>query len=614
MKSQCFQSTFFMMEGPASPFRALLDTNYCASPADVEEIDTFLAQPESQLHALDSEIEQLRNQLRDHLCRRNGLSSYISSHRALMAPIRRLPPEVLSEIFIQCLPTDYNPTRSLTEAPLLLTRVCQSWREICFSTPRLWSALHIYIPHVHAARFCNTLASRTKGVQSWLSHSGDTPLSLSLSAAADVTVTASAGREAKPEMVAYRNFVDSLTQFNLRWAHLELRVTTPILDAFSKARPNDFSTLDTLKLDCSLWTTPLIGRRQLEGHRLDNLLQAPNLSTLELHSHFLSPLTLPIPWHRLVVVSLNHVSDVSPTPQETLDLLSQTTVLRSCSLTIRIAAPQESVSERDALDLPHLETLCLLFILEGRDYQGSSVSGDVIDSMFSYISASKLKKLSLHVSASAALSIMPRAPFMPLLKSSCQPCKIEDLDILLPISTDAILASLGLMPSLKRLSISECPWIISQPVQDADLDFIVNDAFMRELTPSFERPVPLAPGLELLNINNCQPVSERTLVEFIKAKAPSKLNVTDNQMLKTKPLRSISVRYNREMKDDIMNEVVDLQSDDFHIYVTFHPKPYYRLDSPWAGLESTVMPWMQTDGRDGVSWSYDSMWWGGSSQ
>ncbi|KAJ7249720.1 hypothetical protein B0H12DRAFT_1019546, partial [Mycena haematopus] len=58
---------------------------------------------------------------------------------SVVYPVLTLPPEITSEIFCHCLPTErqsdiVNPK----EAPLVLTQVCGLWRNIAISTPELW--------------------------------------------------------------------------------------------------------------------------------------------------------------------------------------------------------------------------------------------------------------------------------------------------------------------------------------------------------------------------------------------------------------------------------------------------------------------------------------------
>jgi hypothetical protein len=60
--------------------------------------------------------------------------------------IDSLPTELISAIFVCCLPADSTvkqPNKS--EAPILLCHVCQKWRQVAFDTQELWSNLHVRI-------------------------------------------------------------------------------------------------------------------------------------------------------------------------------------------------------------------------------------------------------------------------------------------------------------------------------------------------------------------------------------------------------------------------------------------------------------------------------------
>ncbi|KAF8177075.1 hypothetical protein K438DRAFT_1522243, partial [Mycena galopus ATCC 62051] len=54
-----------------------------------------------------------------------------------------LPPDIIQEIFIACLPTHRNCAVSATEAPALLGRIRGAWRAISLSTPQLWARLRV---------------------------------------------------------------------------------------------------------------------------------------------------------------------------------------------------------------------------------------------------------------------------------------------------------------------------------------------------------------------------------------------------------------------------------------------------------------------------------------
>jgi hypothetical protein len=57
-------------------------------------------------------------------------------------PINTLPPKVLAETFVLCLPPRVwrPPTLNVREAPMLLCQVCSYWKELVLSLPMLWSS------------------------------------------------------------------------------------------------------------------------------------------------------------------------------------------------------------------------------------------------------------------------------------------------------------------------------------------------------------------------------------------------------------------------------------------------------------------------------------------
>ncbi|KAG2098211.1 uncharacterized protein F5147DRAFT_714083, partial [Suillus discolor] len=88
-------------------------------------------------------------------------------HKGLLSALWRFPTEVLSQIFNHCLP------ETPFKAPVLLTRICQRWREVAVGTPDLWCRLYVEADDRgwEQAAFCYDL---------WLKRSRGRPLSLEL--------------------------------------------------------------------------------------------------------------------------------------------------------------------------------------------------------------------------------------------------------------------------------------------------------------------------------------------------------------------------------------------------------------------------------------------------
>ncbi|TDL21797.1 hypothetical protein BD410DRAFT_789179 [Rickenella mellea] len=86
--------------------------------------------------------------------------------------IHRLPPEVLSGIFIQCLPKHCLPKPHSLEAPLFLCQICSFLRSVAVSTPQLWAAISMIRNYERDGH--------REMLDLWIQRSGSHPLSFSL--------------------------------------------------------------------------------------------------------------------------------------------------------------------------------------------------------------------------------------------------------------------------------------------------------------------------------------------------------------------------------------------------------------------------------------------------
>jgi hypothetical protein len=62
----------------------------------------------------------------------------------ILGPITRVPYDIITEIFVHCLPQHRLKHRqpNTTIAPILLCHICSTWRTAALATPTLWSHLH----------------------------------------------------------------------------------------------------------------------------------------------------------------------------------------------------------------------------------------------------------------------------------------------------------------------------------------------------------------------------------------------------------------------------------------------------------------------------------------
>ncbi|KAF7371155.1 F-box domain-containing protein [Mycena sanguinolenta] len=95
----------------------------------------------------DSELTFIHTDI-EYRCARASLSSYRAQNKAILSPLRRVPSEILTEIFLWTLPCVSEMTGNLCKfnvarSPWLLTHISHRWRVVALSTPLLWSQVII---------------------------------------------------------------------------------------------------------------------------------------------------------------------------------------------------------------------------------------------------------------------------------------------------------------------------------------------------------------------------------------------------------------------------------------------------------------------------------------
>ncbi|KAK0458362.1 uncharacterized protein EV420DRAFT_1643246 [Desarmillaria tabescens] len=171
-------------------FNHLLATNDV--PLD-EEIHSFAA--------ISAEKEELRNKVRRQITHLRDSTDYLlalqektewetANYNTVRAPLRRLPDDMLSEIFFQCVDEidiqqnidrigkeqDVISSLDYRRAPWLLTRVCKHWRAVALSHPRLWSIISVNTP---GGIYAGSL-THMQALELQLQRSGTCPLSVAL--------------------------------------------------------------------------------------------------------------------------------------------------------------------------------------------------------------------------------------------------------------------------------------------------------------------------------------------------------------------------------------------------------------------------------------------------
>ncbi|KAJ7437739.1 hypothetical protein FB451DRAFT_1193056 [Mycena latifolia] len=438
----------------SSPFTSKLGTNYCPRDEEIIQIKILLADPILRLKHLSKEIADLQKALDKLLEERAGLSAYVDAHRALISPVRRLPHDIVREIFIACLPSHRNCVMSAVEAPVLLGRICSSWRSISLSTPRLWSSIHIVDPHSpkfpsQRPIFEEKLAQRLDTTKMWLARSGQRALSISLHAASSESVN---------------RFIRILLPFATRWQHIAF--TTPSL---SLATMSHLTEADVPMLK--------------------------SVSIIEIRDPFHAK--LPLRWDGLTELSISLFEDPSITAELSLKIFSQCPHLRSCQLTVDRSFNMLSGAGESVVELSFLHTL---------ELQGGNSLLTAVFQLFSHSSFPQLRNFKL----CGDISLGPKIPW------AVAAPRLEKLDLKInQLFSRAYLVDFlcGLPSTLRQLEISQFREN-TRVSEFSTLDDEVFESLIR--APDFPAPGP-CPGLRVLKITYPCSVSDDALLRFIQS-------------------------------------------------------------------------------------------------
>ncbi|KAJ7737089.1 hypothetical protein B0H16DRAFT_1379746, partial [Mycena metata] len=125
----------------------LTDSDAQLGGSEVAFVHSIVAKLDGLLTDFDDEIAPLRDRLRQLEKHRAMLLDHRERTRAPLSPLRRMPPEVLGEIFLWTMDPVLDRLRQgridTSRSPWLLTQICSPWRSVAVSTPSLWSQVTI---------------------------------------------------------------------------------------------------------------------------------------------------------------------------------------------------------------------------------------------------------------------------------------------------------------------------------------------------------------------------------------------------------------------------------------------------------------------------------------
>ncbi|KAJ7253536.1 hypothetical protein C8J57DRAFT_1237342 [Mycena rebaudengoi] len=502
-----------------------LNTNIIPDDAECQQIRDFLVDLRKEVAHLAEQIARMQKLLDDLTRKRDDLTEFIDAHLALVSPARRLPDDVVREIFVASLPANRNCAISAQESPLLLCTICQSWRNLAVSTPRMWASIHIVAP-------ANDKIERmAQTVHAWLARSGALPLSISL--------TASRSTWPPPDA---SSLLTALIRYSLRWKHI--RFILP---------PDQFEPLSSLSLEDApvLEKAIVVG---FTGQYADHTIMSPRLAFLQttslssVNAQFIYPQTpIRLEFLRHLSFEVVGVSQTYISPQSTLEILRRCALLETCTILINGDLDVSlDVSSTLPCRMEHLRHFRV------RSYPTRATY------FFEILVLPNLRRL--EYTGSHELD------FLPLLTSAQS---VECLVLDSSASTTALLAVLRLTPMLEELDLTGNP--ITPSADPAMTWFVPDGQFIPLLTPHAESEFTvICPRLQCITLMRFSALSDAALIEFILAR---------------KGLSRIDVFFSREMQVDITPSIQHLLAAGPSLSIEYQAPPPINPYSPSEAIE-----------------------------
>ncbi|KAJ6513020.1 hypothetical protein C8R45DRAFT_332248 [Mycena sanguinolenta] len=432
------------------------------------------------VHQFDSDIDGARSVLHGLLTERDQIHEALEAHRALLSPIRRIPPEVLGEIFVHCLSRDDPFIKAAVDCcPLLLTQISSNWRSVALATPSLWASIAVKL----TTKSC---LPKLDLIKEWIARSGSWPLSFCI----EEFITKDYYDEG---MITSTAVLNLYAPHYHRWRAIRLQYQDWRIDTGFLGLPRDVppQTLESLHLARDFWQTA-------EYDQLSLMLSAPRLQNCT--------------WVSNTEIGTFH----APFPQLTTLLLERPLVAEDF-MRILCEGPKIELYQFFVLGsaaVSNLTPLASPFVLR-HNLRSLDLTADLFGPLFSQLELPSLTHISLRrfdIGPHPA-PVWPHQEFMSLLTRS--KCSLEHLGLVdVDISPDQLIDCLRhTSPSLEKLILAN----------DRRMrHVIINDDVLRLLTwitpDAGTSQLSVCPRLSMVKFWDCHSSSDGVLADMVESR------------------------------------------------------------------------------------------------
>ncbi|KAJ7438938.1 hypothetical protein B0H11DRAFT_2103462 [Mycena galericulata] len=464
---------------------------------------SLLSSLSEQLARYDDEVARLKDRMNALLVDRSILQRQYNGCHSLLAPIRRLPSEILGEIFAvnsaALWDADIGTSGPrmmdrLVQRPLMnLSQVCARWRAIVMGTPSFWTQIQLdgllLRTHTTLSRTHPLADQAMKFLQSTLQRGGDLPLT--------VRVT----NDTTSPLDQYRPALELLAQHSKRWRFAEISCSFAELQYFSHAK-GKLPLLETLYLNI----------QEAGAEPISMFEVAPRLRNLFIAGDPLPHVSRPSSEQLQVIGYTNLASTDIATAVSSMSALSQMntfhlqfflddwTEIRSANIQLAITPTASDIR-------------CLLVEVEGEFYRRHCQQA--LDEIVASLTLPHLEELKFRSKEYPRFPLVwTQTPFLSLSTRSAFHDHLHSLSIAdVHITEVQLLQCLITLPSLRQLEISDHIRLRGRGVNFV----LITDSLLRALTWTPE-PGCLVPRLNVLRMRSRLEFNEDVYLQLVRSR------------------------------------------------------------------------------------------------
>ncbi|SJL02847.1 uncharacterized protein ARMOST_06186 [Armillaria ostoyae] len=195
----------------------LLESNNPPLHTERPQLEGFISENLEFVASLQERVSKAWAVLNDLLKEQRGVKDMIESCKTIIRPIRKVPEDIVREIFLALWDTEEEGKDSLNKrfAPLVVSQVCRDWRNIALSMSQLWSTITLdFDQHPNELR-CQYL------LQTYLVRSANHDIILSIRSKRDISKSP---------------VIPALLLSAPRWTNISMIIPYKSRHAFSAAR------------------------------------------------------------------------------------------------------------------------------------------------------------------------------------------------------------------------------------------------------------------------------------------------------------------------------------------------------------------------------------------